>query len=259
MSANLTELAGNQSMLELELSRSGLYDHLPEGIFFLPLQRTKNNFSVIDMVVDFKENKKKEENIRRFFLPFENDFFLQRVEVEEQETLLLNGLQLGYLNDYFIRFWNLPTSIPKHFIAPLILLLPYAYKIAGNRELMAESLEQILNEPVRIILKRAPVEDASGIQIVALGDTELGLNFVCGDSFDEDTPVFEIEIGPLQASRVTDYLQGGNRFALLETFGKFFVPVGVDTTVSLILPPEKKNMVLAKDEEPVLGYSSFLE
>lgn len=259
VSANVTELAGNQSILQLELSRSGLYDHLPEGIFFLPIQRTKNNISAVDMVVDYKENKKKEENIRRFFLPFENDFFLQRIEVEEQETLLLKGLQLGYLNDYFIRFWNLPTSIPKHFIAPLILLLPYAYKIAGNRQLMAESLEQILNEPVRINCKKAPVEDASGIQIPALGETELGLNFVCGDSFTEDTPVFELEIGPLQDSRVTDYLAGGNRFVLLETFAKFFVPAGVDTTVSLILPPEKKNMVLVKGEEPVLGYSSFLE
>ena len=258
VSGNLAEL-GNQSILRLELSRSGLYDHLPEGIFFLPLQRTKGNISAVDMVVNYKENKKKEESIRRFFLPFENDFFLQRVGVEEQETLLLKGLQLGYLNDYFVRFWNLPTSIPKSFIAPLILLLPYAYKIAGDLKLMAQSLEQILNEPVRIWKKKAATEDASMISIPALGETELGLNFVCGDTFVEDTPAFEIEIGPLQGSRVTDYLPGGNRNILMETFTKFFIPAGVDTTVSLVLPPEKRSMILAGDDEPVLGYSTFLE
>lgn len=259
ISANLAELAGNQSILKLELSRSGLYDHLPEGIFFLPLQRAKGNMSAADMVVNYKENKKKEEGIRRFFLPFENDFFLQRVEVEEQETLLLKGLQLGYLNDYFIRFWSLPTSIPKSFIAPLILLLPYAYKIAGDIDLMAQSLEQILNEPVRIRRIKAPIEDASAIWIPTLGETELGINFVCGETFVEDTPVFEIEVGPLQDSRITDYLDGGNRNILMETFTKFFVPAGVDTTVSLILPPEKRHMILAGDDELVLGYSSFLE
>ncbi len=258
VSANLMEALANQALLKIELSRSGIYDQLPEGMFFQSAQRSKNNVTVADMALDYKQNKKKEEEIRRFFLPFENDFFLQRIGLEEQETILLEGIQSGYLNDYFIRFWNLPPSIPKSFMAPLILLLPYAYKIAGDRELITESLEQILQEPIRINRKKAPTEDASTLDIPALGNADLGLNFVCGEVFMENTPVFEIEIGPLQNSLVTDYLKGGSRYILMETFTRFFIPVGVETIISLVIPAEKRNMVIAKGDEPVLGYSSYL-
>jgi hypothetical protein len=259
VSANLIELTANRSILQVQLSRTGIYDQLPEGIFFQSPQRSNHSVTAADMVLDYKENKKKEEDIRRFFLPFENDFFLQRIKLEEQETLLLQGLQSGYLNDYFMRFWNLPASIPSAFVAPLILLLPYAYKIAGNRDLMAQSLEQILNEPVFIDKKRAPKEDAKSIAIPVLDEAQLGVDFVCGEAFIEDSPVFEIEIGPLQNSRIADYLEAGPRCVLIETFTRFFVPAGVDSIITITIPVERRNMIIAKDNEPVLGYSTFLE
>jgi len=256
--AEIKEDAAKQNLLHIQLSRSGIYDQLPEGLFFQSSQREKRNNTVASMATDYKTNKKKEEDIRRFFQPFENDFFLQRIWLEQEETSLLEGLQAGNLTDYFIQFWNLPVSIPKKFISPLILLLPHVYKISGDLRLTAQSLHQILGETVHLKKRSKGFEDARMITPPVLGDSQLGLNMVCGDTFLEDTPLIEIEIGPLQSSQVSDYLEGGNRYILMETIIRFFIPVGIETILSIKVPADKQHMVIERGAEPVLGHSSCL-
>ncbi len=242
--AAIKDDARKQAVLELHLSRSGLYDQLPEGLFFQLPQRSSKGMVATDMAADYKHNKKKEEEIRRFFLPFENDFFLQRMQVENEEAMLLQGLQSGILNDYFIKFWDLPLSIPKNFMIPLILLLPYAYKIAGDIALTAECLQQLLGEKVHIQQKQGSLLDAPPAGVPAMGDGLLGVDLVCGDQFWDGTPYFSIEIGPLNKSMIADYLEGGERFTLLETFNRFFIPAGIDTVLSVNVHTERFHMVL---------------
>ncbi|MFT3701410.1 MAG: type VI secretion system baseplate subunit TssG [Agriterribacter sp.] len=250
---------GNREMLLLHLSRSGLYDHLPEGLFFQQPQQGKRLITVADMTTDYKYNKKKEEEVRLFFLPFENDFFLQRIRLEEEENRLLQGLQSGLLTDYFNRFWNLPEDIPQSFAGQLILLLPYVSKIAGNFNLTAQCLKTLLNEEVNIIQKTSGVADAQMFApSPALGQSGLGLDMICGDSFWEGDPLIDIAIGPLTHSHIEDYLDGGERHTLMETFNRFFIPAGMDVTITIQLPVEMKSMILSKDSEPILGYSSVL-
>jgi hypothetical protein len=257
VSSELKEDEGGKQLLQIHLSRNGIYDQLPEGLFFQSPQRA-TGATVADMASDHRLNKKREEEIRRFFLPFENDFFLQRLAVEREETMLLEGLQSGILNDYFIQFWDLPSSIPKPLLAPLIVLLPYAYKIAGDVSLTGQSLQEVLREQVTVTMRHALSEDASSVMPPAIGMCELGLDMVCGHHFMEDTPVMEIEIGPLINSRVSEYLETGNRHTLMETFERFFIPAGVDTTITIKMAPEDQQMILEKEIGSVLGYSSFL-
>ena len=258
IAADIREDIVHRELLELRLSRPGLYDQLPEGLFFQSAQRSNRSAGAGDMAADYKYNKKKEEEIRRFFLPFENDFFLQRLQIEQQEAMLLEGLQSGILNDYFIRFWDLPASIPKAFIVPLILLLPYAYKIAGDLALTADCLQQLLQEEVTIHTRASAPVEAPGLSPV-MGDGLLGVDLVCGNRFWDGTPLIEIKIGPLQNSLIADYLEAGNRHILMETFTRFFIPAGVDSTLQIEIQPERMNMVLEPFDAPVLGYSTLLE
>jgi hypothetical protein len=253
----LKEDVRKRMLLELHLSRGGVYDQLPEGLFFQQFQQRGKGFAA-DMAADHKRNKKKEEDLRQFFLPFDNDFFWQRIQLEQEEGRLLEGLQSGILNDYFVEFWNIPRSIPRAFIAPLILLLPYAHQIAGNLQLTAECLEQLLLEPVLVNQKRPDATHTKSILSPGLGEGQLGLDMLCGEEFWEDCPVIEFVIGPLQRSRVTDYLDGGNRFEFLETFNRFFVPAGLDIEFAIRVPAENQNMIILQEDGPVLGYSSVL-
>ncbi|HEX9513131.1 MAG TPA: type VI secretion system baseplate subunit TssG [Puia sp.] len=259
MSAEIKEDARKRYLLQVHLSRSGIYDQLPEGLFFQPQEQPRGGFSATDMAADHKGNKKKEEEIRKFFQPFENDFFWQRLQIELEEGQLLEGLQKDILNEYFKEFWNIPDSIPGRYVVPLILLIPHAYKIAGNLSLIAQSLEHLLEEEVSVRKVSSAVVRLEGAGSTGgLGNAQLGMDMVCGEQFFEDFPGIEIVIGPLVYSRVGDYLEGGDRNSLLETFTKFFVPAGVDYRIVVEVPEDRQNMTLAKGREPILGYSSVL-
>jgi hypothetical protein len=253
----LKEDSRNQPLLQLHLSRSGVYDQLPEGLFFQPAEQ-KRGYSAADMAADHKLNKKKEAEIRRFFLPFENDFYWQRIQIEQEESKLLEGLKSGILNDYFMRFWGIPEEIPRHFIVPLLLLLPYAHRVAGDLPLMAECLQQLLQEKVTARKMSPPLGDAMGVDAPGLGEAQAGLDMVCGVLFTEDLPVIEWSIGPLEASTVQDYLEGGQRYRLMETFTRFFVPAGVDTSLVIRVDPGQRQMVLGDQQGAILGYSCEL-
>ncbi|HLZ86543.1 MAG TPA: type VI secretion system baseplate subunit TssG [Puia sp.] len=257
MFTEIKEDAAKKPLLQVHLTRGGIFDLLPEGLFFQPPQSSRQS-SAADLAAEYQVNRKKEDAIRRFFLPLENEFFWSRIQVEQEESRLLEGLQTGMLNDYFARFWGLPASIPRECVAPLLILIPHAYKIAGNLALTAQCLQQLLQEEVQV--RQVPPESSplpQG-QEMGLGESSLGIDMTCGNEFFEDYPVMEWIIGPLVGSRVQDYLEGGRRHSLLETFTRFFIPAGIDTKLTLLLPEERQHMALRPGQEPLLGFSSIL-
>jgi predicted component of type VI protein secretion system len=137
-------------------------------------------------------------------------------------------------------------------------LLPYASTIAGDWSLTSQSLQLILQEPVTITRKQAVMEDASNTLPPVLGDCIVGLDMVCGDHFWEDAPIIELAIGPLQHSQITEYLVSGSRYGLLQTFTRFFIPAGVETSYAIQVAPEDRHMKMVQGAEPVLGYSSYI-
>lgn len=242
--------------LELSLTRTGIYDQLPEGMFFDPLQAGNNLFSAADMATEYKKNKQKEQANRRFFMPFEHEFFWQNIALEREESRLLKGLQSGALNDYLIDFWSIPASLPKKYVTPLIVMIAHAHRIAGNLSLTAECLQEILQENISV--KKIPplAKPASPDCTYTLGKQQLGIDMICGKYQYEDHPVLEITIGPLQNSRIEEYLEGGSKEELMKTFYRFFIPVQAEVITNIEV--EKKQMLLQTAEEPVLGYSIVL-
>ncbi len=258
VSTDIKEDARKLSLLQLHLSRSGVYDHLPEGMFFQPASVQPSTITAADMALDYKQNKQKEADARRLFLPFENDFFWQRLQLEMEESRLLEGLQSGILNDFFMQFWGIPSSIPAPLVVSLILLLPYVHRIAGNLSLTAACLEELLQETVRVNKVTAGATGTQSLLSQSLGSRQLGADMACGERFMEDYPVLQFTIGPLQHSQVADYLEGGKYMEFLETFYGFFVPAEAGTITNIEVPEVEKGMQMQSEKGVVLGYSSVL-
>jgi hypothetical protein len=257
MFTEIKEDISKKPLLHVHLTRSGIFDLLPEGLFFQAPQSSRQQ-SASDLAAEYQTNKKKEDAIRRFFLPLENEFFWSKVQIEQEESRLLEGLQKGMMNDYFAKFWGIPASVPRESVAPLLILIPHAHKIAGNLALTAQCLQQLLQEEVQV---RQVAPESSPLpqgQDIGLGEASLGIDMTCGNEFFEDYPVMELTIGPLVGSRVQDYLEGGRRHSLLETFTRFFIPAGVETKLTIVLPEERQHMALRPGQEPLLGFSSIL-
>jgi hypothetical protein len=244
--------------LELHLSRPGLYDLLPEGLFFQPktadIQRV---LSVAEMAAQYRANKIKEKEIRRFFKPFENEFFYQQLQLEREEIRLLDGLQEGRLNRFFLRFWGLPEALGLTLSISLLLLLPYAHQIAGNISLMQQALRLLLQEDV-LIKNGQPKATSVGELVEPLGMQVLGDTMVCGSEFIEDYSVLVYQVGPLKNSMVTSYLTGGENELFINTFNRFFAPLEADITVQIEIDRSQASMAMSETEQPILGYTSVL-
>jgi hypothetical protein len=244
-------------LLQLRLSRSGLYDLLPEGLFHQPIADRKSNKSAAEMAVHSRRDKKKETATRKFFQPVENGFFWQRVLIEQEEENLLAGMDSGLLNDYFFAFWGFPEGLNKTSAMLLVLLLPYAHAIAGDIRLMHDCLEILLQEKVQIQvvnpeINRAPEAPNS------IGIGELGNDMVCGETFTEDYPCLQYIIGPLKNTKAAEYCAGGENDILLQVFNSYFAPAEADIFIQVEVDRSDALIELNEESGPILGYSCAL-
>ncbi len=246
-----------RDMLHINLSRSGLYDILPEGIFFQPAASSRKPSSATEMAEEYKINKKQELELRKFFSPLEHEFFYHRYKNFTSEKSLLNGLNNDVLNQYFIRFWKLAKDITPAMALRLTLLLPYIHQIAGDAALMAASLQSIVQEKINCSL----VNESSQLPAVhfnVLSKFNLGNELVCGNTYHEDEICFVFKIGQLKKSAAQDYLPGGKLHMTLQTFYRFFVPVAATIKTEIILQQSKENMHIGFMEEATLGIATVI-
>jgi hypothetical protein len=250
---NKIEDAWLRQLLQLRLSRSGLYDLVPEGLFHQSYNNTKLS-SAAELAAQSRLDKKKELAARKFFQPVENSLFRQRVLLEQEEENLLAGMDNGLLNDYFFTFWEFPRALNKTSAMLLVLLLPYAHAIAGDIELMQQCLEILLQEKVTIELM-SPADCAAPGKDNSLGIGELGNDLVCGQTFSEDYPCLQYNIGPLQQSKPVDYCTGGENDLLLQVFNNYFAPVEADVIINVEVDRSRALVELNAEESPILGFA----
>jgi hypothetical protein len=242
-------------LLQLRLSRSGLYDLVPEGLFHQSYTSAKSN-AATELAAQSRVDRKKELAARKFFQPIENSLFRQRVSLEQEEENLLAGMDNGLLNDYFFTFWEFPEALNKTSAMLLVLLLPYAHAIAGDLELMQNCLEILLQEKVSIELI-TPAACAAPGRDNSLGMGELGNDFVCGQTFSEDYPCLQYNIGPLQQSKPVDYVTGGDNDLLLQVFNNYFAPAEADIIINVEVDRTRALVELSAEESPILGFSAI--
>ncbi len=241
-------------LLQLRLSRSGLYDLVPEGLFHQPYNGSRPISSAAEMAAHSRNDRKKELAARKFFQPIENSFFSQRVMLEREEENLFAGMDSGLLNDYFFSFWEFPEALNKTSAMLLVLLLPYAHAIAGDIGLMRDCLEILLQEDVTIRLVSSADCGAPG-DACSLGIGELGNDLVCGQTFTEDYPCLQYNIGPLQNTKPVDYVTGGDNDLLLQVFNNYFAPAEADIIINVEVDRTRALVELDSAESPILGYA----
>ena len=241
----------NDNMLTLNLSRNGLYDTLPEGLFHAPQsEKAGSSFSAYRQTV-----KQQEQDTRSFFAPIENEFFLQRLRIECNERALLDNFY--NLNDEFlIDFWNIDKRIPEDYILKLIKLLPHSYKIAGDIELTRLSLEKILGEQVSM---RKTYSENKGISAEKKGvnnELHLGVDSVLlSDKNEVLSPILEVTIGPISEKKINNYLKKDGVLKFINTFYDYFVPMEIEVITKITVDNEV-GFLLDQEKSPIMGIST---
>ena len=263
-STDKLEFENGQKVVRFSLNRDGLYDALPEGLFHDKTVKSEKESDKISK--ESKKLKAEEKAVREFFLPFENEIFYQRVQLELEERNVLSRFSENLFDDIYPEFWNLDKSLNRKYVSRMILLLHFSHRIAGNCNFTAKSLETILEEKVSVKIVRNNNSNKNTIggngnieQNCLLGSGELGVDFVSGEKFDDLGKTMEFKIGPLKNSSVVEYLDKGAVSEFLKCFFSYFVPAGLDVTSEILVEKTEQNFILSEmGEGPVLGFESVI-
>jgi len=264
-SAEVESFENGEETLSIHLNRTGIYDVLPEALFHDNPE--KRNATGEEMSKESRRLKAEEKQIRLFFRPFENEFFIQKVRVAMNETLELQKLHLEFLDGLIPGFWKTDKKIPSNYASKLIKLLPVVHKITGNYTLTASCLSEILEEDVHMeLLSEEPGDVKSGenggeISSFSLGRIKLGKDTVLGHHVSGFFGKLRVKIGPVKNSAVKAYFKNGPADRLLDCFYGYFVPVELDVE-TVVLPGKTQSRIkLPADFETgdsFLGYNTML-
>ena len=243
----------NENKITFNLSRNGIYDTLPEGLFHIP----KGNQDANAYIARRKVVKEEEQDARAFFAPFENEFFYQRLNVENRERDLLDDFY-NLNDDFLIDFWKIDRQFPEEYILKLIKLIPFSHEIAGNFELTRLCLEEILGDKVSFKRKYESETTAhpKNEKNSRKKEFQLGVDSVLTTQKNEVlSPVLEVSIGPISEKKINNYIKKEGVLKFINTFYDYFVPMEIDVRTKFIVSNEE-GFLLDDSNGVIMGIST---
>ncbi len=248
--------AGEQSVF-FSIHREGLYDMLPEGLFHKNLIKTKH-IDTEESVQELKMHQEEEKHARHFFLPLEQEFYQQRIQIEIEEQKSLVGVSEFIINELIANFWKINFPLEHDQALCLAYMLPMMHRIVGNFELTARSLEIILQAPVRLNT-RNPRDEKILLGKNKVGYFSLGENFILGDVLSKEVNDLTLAIGPISGEELLYFLPGGKKQALLDLLAGYFIPAEIDWETELLVNTEEEKFELATGPEMgLLNYTTVI-
>jgi hypothetical protein len=246
----------------IEVHREGIYDALPQQLFHHPGDPMQQG--VRSMIEDIQAQRRREKATRRFFLPFEQEFYRFRVMLEQEERRYMTNLSAQWYNEVLARFWELAGQLPPRQVTTLLYLLPLAHRITGDLLRTQQVFESVLEVPV-LLRTVAPLqftaEDLQGAGAAAgavLGQGELGRDFVLSGAYQETLPALEISLQALTTAQLELYLSPDTWQArALKLLCSYFVAFETDVVLRYEMAPTSQSFTLSDDgDTAVLGYTT---
>lgn len=243
--------------LEIESGRQGIYDSLPEDLFYsadhTPRERDKS-----EIVRRFKANRQAELSVRQF---------LRLFEVEADQTLsYIQTKNLKYdksytyreSSDLFDAHWHIISLMSQSEAQRFLKVVPYVSQIRGNLRELSGALSFILN--VKTDVRYEYISTGATMQTPLLSDIYLGDNSVLysgKDDVKENSVVLVVSELDLELCRVFFEGQKYDKITgfLLELFSD------VNTCFRIEINPKSEYCHFefgATDNEPYLDINTYL-
>jgi len=256
-------LETGDNMLFLHLNRDGIYDVLPEALFHG--NYGNEDQSAEEMAKDSMKLRAEEKEARLFFQPFENEIFLQRVQLAIMENELFKNINAEFLTAMIPYFWRIDQDLPENYVIRLKKLLPLVNRITGDFNLTAQCLEYILKEKVKITNSSElpdDVTDADFHYSGVLGNSMLGIDTISGNLGDDFVDRLIFSIGPIINPETNELVKDGSMKRFLDCFYNYFVPFEFEIDTKYILETEQSLFTLNDSTDTdisYLGYNSIIQ
>ncbi|AQG80530.1 type VI secretion system baseplate subunit TssG [Spirosoma montaniterrae] len=233
-------------VLQVDVSREGLYDMLPEGILHPPRQRRDGAQALVD---ESRRLRQEERDSRLFWQPFEQESWRQRVQIEAQENESLTQITGPVWTElYNYLLGEAAEGLPDLQRACLLAIWTNAHQTVGNWPRTAVYFSRFLGVPVTLQHRnQRPAESTStNWQPARLGNTRLGFDWVLPPpSLPDDGGQIDIRIGPLSARQLPAYLPGGIARKHVAMLAGYLFPADADWHLHVL--PESNGFCLSDD------------
>ncbi|WP_394749140.1 hypothetical protein [Spongiimicrobium salis] len=239
---NILEDLDSPTLHHISLSRRSLYDIFPERFFHAIYSSTHD---VNTMVNDYKNRKQEEQHSRKFFSPLEEEFFLQKVTVENEENDIFKSLGSSELINFLTNLWNIDPKFPKIMAAKILKTMPFMHKIAGNLPLLTRILETIIQENITVSKRFSTLNTTDHKNKTEL---RLGVNLATSGSGETYLPHYIFTIKDIkQPKNIEDYLPNGRIRSVVLFFLEHTLPFEASYEVDFTLAKKKQQFVMSED------------
>ena len=247
---------GIKEVIEFELNREGIYDMLPETIFHFNDTKKNSSTQIIDEV---KKNRKEEAEARRFFLPFENEFYIKRLYLELQQQFFLKFDSVDSNRLLFESLYYNSSKLSDFQILSLLYIIPLANKIRADIEKTQFCLAKLIGLPIEVFYSQTITNNYISNTLNGLGYSLLGVNTIAGDSVSTVSRNYVISISSIPMNKLELFMQEGNNKLFLDCLISLFLPANSNYKLLLEVAKEQNNAYLSTNEiYSCLNYNTYI-
>lgn len=253
---NIDYDAINKDVVNIEISRDGFYDILPESIFHDYRNRNQGN----NPVEEFKNRKKEEKEARHFFNPLENEFFRFRHLIESFESKFFSKLNSNEIADIIRTILAVDERIADKLIVKLFYaLLKQNQSNDQSIEKVVTILENMIQEEVNYTSSYIKLDYGYDVNSKS-SDLLLGVNTTLESNERIYLKKYNFSVGPLKESENLKYFfQNQSMEIFITTFFNLFLPFHIQFSFDIKLNPDDEKFAIEEDSyKSRLGISTTI-
>jgi len=237
----------------VKVNREGFYDMLPEDLFHFEEPQKKE----LDFPAKTKKKREQESSARKFFAPFENQFFeiqttLELIERQTFESAINEDLMHTFFEKQEV--FEMLSPIQK---AKLNFFFPLAHKFRGKVDFIEFMFCSIFQKEITCSTKRKQT-NAYFEYFSFIGEAVLGVNSIVDNYLTESTEICQINIHNLKHEEVLEFMPGEINHSLILHILRFFVVEQMEIEIFVNFAPLQDYTVLGNEDPSFIGYNTVL-
>lgn len=243
--------------LNIESGRAGIYDSLPEGLFYSPDHsgQDEDKTHIVDRI---RANKRAELAVRRFLKLFEveADSFLCDIRTKELKFDKRHTYQ--EFVSVFERHWGVIALMSTCEALRFLKVVPHIHSIRGGYEASAEAVSFILNVPVQIKsvdrLEKAETDCFPVLSEMRLDDNSV----LCMEGESRETVALVILSG-LSIETCPDYFRGKRKEKVLRYLTELLLETNTVVEIEIVPKEDCRDFFVGvSGRDTYLGINTYL-
>lgn len=250
-------LDADNPLLNVESGRPGIYDALPENLFYAA-DRSYQEKDKNQILQRMKANRKAEKDIRRFFQLFEVESDAFRCHIQTEEMKYDKKHTYDEFVSAFKQYWEVLSLMERHEALRFLKVVPGIASIRGNYREAAAAVTFIMNVKVDFEPVVAPADDMKDDFIPLLSEMRLGANSVLGRGSEKEVETI-VKITVTEPEACRDFFEGRKREKVLRYLAELFLETNAAVRIVIDPTEEGREFVMGmQGREAYLGVNTYL-